>query len=522
MKLKIFLLSALVLFMTASVNTVEAADGMMKVVRVGPDGTSSSAPSGTSVTLYVGGPTPDVVKTENPTTFPDFKNGILYFTDKPDYEASMGYCYYPLGGTECEVKPEDFSSTIITYYPSKNAWIAAAPILADQVVKVVFKYGNWGSIRVERVGADGTTASAPAGTSAAVTAYGRQNPLSTAVPPTGGPMSSANPAIFPNLSQSPRASYDHTVHVTFPAPTTIYSSTGVPFSSYPYSILVGTCKYAIGSPVCDIPTGANDPESFRNNYVPGNDGGIGTIPGYLSKNVQVEQGKITRVVVKYMAPAPLSSSNQAIPVGGQTAQSIYQAQVQAAAAAPVTPVTPVNTVVPVTTSATLSANTTPVVNAPTQPAVAVNNTPVINTPVTNVATLNTTPVVNVPVQPAAMNNLSVVNAAVTTTVTPTVRSVANTPATTAANNSAPASSCTLLTYNLSFGSRDSRTGGNVTVLQDFLRSAGYLNSESSGYFGSLTFKAVKDYQRAYGISAYGYVGPITRASINPAITQACK
>ena len=496
MKLKIFLLTVFVLLMTASVNTVEATDGMMKVVRVGPDGTSSSVPSGTSVTLVVGGLTPDVVKTENPTTFPDFKNGILYFTDKPDYEASVGYCYYPLGGTECDIKPEDFSSTIITYLPSKNAWIAAAPILADQVVKVVFKYGNWGSIRVERVGDDGTMASAPAGTSAVVTGYARQNPLSTAVPPVGGPMSSANPAVFPNLSQSPRASYDHTVNVTFPT-TTVYSGTGAAFSGITYSILVGTCKYAIGSPVCDIPTDPTNPESFRNNYTPGNDSGVGIIPGYLAKNVQVEQGKITRVVVKYMTPAPLSPSNQAIPVGGQTAQSIYQAQVQAAAAAPVTPASTAAPVVPANTA-------TPVANVP--------------------SVVNTTSTVTVPTQPAvaANNTNTLANTSVTTTVTPIAKPVVNTTAPAAVTNSTPALSCTLLTYNLTLGSRDLRTGGNVTVLQNFLRSAGYLNSESSGYFGSLTLKAVKDYQKANGISAYGYVGPITRASINPAITKACK
>ncbi len=63
-------------------------------------------------------------------------------------------------------------------------------------------------------------------------------------------------------------------------------------------------------------------------------------------------------------------------------------------------------------------------------------------------------------------------------------------------------------------SRDSNSNGEVSILQDFLQSKGYLNSEPTGYFGLLTFQAVKSFQTANGLTADGSVGPITRAKIN--------
>jgi len=73
--------------------------------------------------------------------------------------------------------------------------------------------------------------------------------------------------------------------------------------------------------------------------------------------------------------------------------------------------------------------------------------------------------------------------------------------------------CVSLVYNLRYQSRDATTNGEVSTLQDFLQSKGYLNSEPTGYFGLLTFKAAKDFQSANGIQPTGYVGPITRAKI---------
>ena len=76
------------------------------------------------------------------------------------------------------------------------------------------------------------------------------------------------------------------------------------------------------------------------------------------------------------------------------------------------------------------------------------------------------------------------------------------------------SSCvSLQSTNLRYRSRDVNTNGAVSTLQDFLQSQNYLNSEPTGYFGLLTLKAVKDFQKANGISPTGYVGPITKAKI---------
>jgi peptidoglycan hydrolase-like protein with peptidoglycan-binding domain len=77
----------------------------------------------------------------------------------------------------------------------------------------------------------------------------------------------------------------------------------------------------------------------------------------------------------------------------------------------------------------------------------------------------------------------------------------------------PASDCLSLVNNLRYRDRDINKNGEVSALQDFLQSEGYLNSEPTGYFGLLTFKAAKAFQKANGINPTGYVGPITRAKI---------
>ncbi|MDB5244895.1 MAG: subtilase family protease [Parcubacteria group bacterium] len=80
--------------------------------------------------------------------------------------------------------------------------------------------------------------------------------------------------------------------------------------------------------------------------------------------------------------------------------------------------------------------------------------------------------------------------------------------------SGTATSCVTLTHNLIRGSNDITTGGDVSELQDFLQTKGYLAINPTGYFGVLTYNAVRSYQSANGILASGYVGPITRAKIN--------
>ncbi len=74
--------------------------------------------------------------------------------------------------------------------------------------------------------------------------------------------------------------------------------------------------------------------------------------------------------------------------------------------------------------------------------------------------------------------------------------------------------CITLNNNLRYQTRDSAVGGEVSTLQDFLQSQGFLSTEPTGYFGLITFKAVKDFQSANGVQPTGYVGPITRAKIH--------
>lgn len=73
--------------------------------------------------------------------------------------------------------------------------------------------------------------------------------------------------------------------------------------------------------------------------------------------------------------------------------------------------------------------------------------------------------------------------------------------------------CLSLTAYQYLGVSDAITGGQVTILQQFLNRTGYLNGVS-GYFDSGTYGAVVNYQLAHGITPTGTVGPITRASIN--------
>jgi peptidoglycan hydrolase-like protein with peptidoglycan-binding domain len=70
-------------------------------------------------------------------------------------------------------------------------------------------------------------------------------------------------------------------------------------------------------------------------------------------------------------------------------------------------------------------------------------------------------------------------------------------------------SCLNLTSNLNFG----MSGANVTALQNNLLAGGYFNTDVTGYFGSITFAAVKAYQSAHNIDSTGSVGSLTRAAL---------
>lgn len=76
-----------------------------------------------------------------------------------------------------------------------------------------------------------------------------------------------------------------------------------------------------------------------------------------------------------------------------------------------------------------------------------------------------------------------------------------------------ANDCVIIKNNLRYRDRDAVKNSEVSVLQDFLQSKGYLNSEPTGYFGLLTVKAVKSFQGANNLTPSGYVGSATRQII---------
>lgn len=81
--------------------------------------------------------------------------------------------------------------------------------------------------------------------------------------------------------------------------------------------------------------------------------------------------------------------------------------------------------------------------------------------------------------------------------------------------SAQASGCISLTRDLAYGS----TSSEVLRLQTFLKAEGYFSATPVARFGPATLAAVRDFQRAKGISTTGTVGPLTRAAIQSASCQ---
>jgi hypothetical protein len=73
--------------------------------------------------------------------------------------------------------------------------------------------------------------------------------------------------------------------------------------------------------------------------------------------------------------------------------------------------------------------------------------------------------------------------------------------------------CLDLNVNLKQGQRDSANKGDIVLLQNFLKNTGYLNTNSTGFFGVQTLKAVKVFQKANNINPTGFVGPQTRSTI---------
>ena len=70
----------------------------------------------------------------------------------------------------------------------------------------------------------------------------------------------------------------------------------------------------------------------------------------------------------------------------------------------------------------------------------------------------------------------------------------------------------MLTKTLSIGSK----GSDVLVLQQFLKTKGYLSVTPNGIYGPATTKAVKAFQIDSGISPTGGIGPMTLKAFNNA------
>ena len=72
---------------------------------------------------------------------------------------------------------------------------------------------------------------------------------------------------------------------------------------------------------------------------------------------------------------------------------------------------------------------------------------------------------------------------------------------------------TILTSDLYLSVTDATTGGQVSVLQHYLKDNGYFNTDVTGFFGQITQSAVINFQIANNLPPTGFVGPLTRARI---------
>ncbi|MEW9698286.1 C40 family peptidase [Paenibacillus sp. SI8] len=80
----------------------------------------------------------------------------------------------------------------------------------------------------------------------------------------------------------------------------------------------------------------------------------------------------------------------------------------------------------------------------------------------------------------------------------------------------PVSAATISNSALSQGMSSS----SVSSLQQNLKTLGYFTYPTvTGYFGTLTYQAVKDYQKAYSLPTTGIADPTTQTSIAHALTK---
>lgn len=77
-----------------------------------------------------------------------------------------------------------------------------------------------------------------------------------------------------------------------------------------------------------------------------------------------------------------------------------------------------------------------------------------------------------------------------------------------------ASASVSLDYNMTLYDRDTNTNGQVSKLQEFLKSTICPDIFVSGFFGSKTLSCVKEYQSQKSLPSTGYVGQMTKAALS--------
>lgn len=73
--------------------------------------------------------------------------------------------------------------------------------------------------------------------------------------------------------------------------------------------------------------------------------------------------------------------------------------------------------------------------------------------------------------------------------------------------------CLDLKKSLRYRMRDILDKKDIWNLQNFLKNENLFNVSPTGYFGTITLKSVKSFQKKYNINPIGIVGPLTRAKI---------
>lgn len=156
-------------------------------------------------------------------------------------------------------------------------------------------------------------------------------------------------------------------------------------------------------------------------------------------------------------------------------------------------------------------------STPSTPTTPTTPTPVVTTPVVTTPVVPTTPTTPVSSTSKCYVRLTVKSNWYPTNCASNLYKVVKNPdlkKEEPASGSPISSVVSSMCVNLSKNTGIKSQGVEVSMLQAFLKAEGYLSSDATGYFGSMTKAAVIKYQVEKNISpAEGYVGSMTRGSI---------